>query len=127
DDGVYERHLLYAANLREDRTMHDPELHLSLRRYNVFQKENESQINQAINTAILHNGPVHINIPFEEPLYHSTDNQFISPENVAVANLEWDMSDKDLLAYSDIWNNAKKKMILVGVNSPDEIDQGLLE
>src|SRR5690606_35888876 len=34
---------------------------------------------------------------------------------------------EELLPYSKIWNSAKKKMVLVGVNSPDEIDQELLD
>src|SRR5690606_30850099 len=46
-DGVYDRHILYSANLIEDRAIYERELHVSLRIYNVFQKENESQINQA--------------------------------------------------------------------------------
>jgi 2-succinyl-5-enolpyruvyl-6-hydroxy-3-cyclohexene-1-carboxylate synthase len=51
-ENVFENHSLYNANLHED-----------------VSAENDLKINEAINTAI--SVPVHINAPFEEPLYET--------------------------------------------------------
>lgn len=125
-DGVYDRHILYSTNLKEDISNDDNEISPSEQVYNEFQKENEYQINKAINTAMSENGPVHINIPFEEPLYHSVEQQLVSPENIPVVKDDRQISSEELLPYSKVWNSAKKKMVLVGVNSPDEIEVELL-
>src|SRR5690606_8664921 len=53
-ENVFANHILYSANLKGE---------VSEQIYN------ETQINIALNTAIELNGPVHINAPFEEPLY----------------------------------------------------------
>ena len=126
-DNVYNRHIMCAVNLKEDNIIHDGKTLPSEKAYNDVQQENERQINKAINTAITQKGPVHINIPFEEPLYHSVAEQLVFPHNVAVIKEDDQISAEELLPYSKIWNSAKKKMVLVGVNSPDEIDQELLD
>src|SRR5690554_1556580 len=79
-DGVYDRHILYAANLKEDNGVVDDKTPERNRKYNDYQNINEQEINLAINTAITENGPVHINIPFEEPLYRSVEQQLVYPE-----------------------------------------------
>jgi 2-succinyl-5-enolpyruvyl-6-hydroxy-3-cyclohexene-1-carboxylate synthase len=126
-DRVYDRHIIYSANLKEDNAVYDGKTTAPERKYNAFQSENEQQINLAINTAILENGPVHINIPFEEPLYHSVDQQLVFPEVIPAVVTDSQITSDEVAPYAKIWNSAKKKMILVGVNSPDEIDVELLE
>ena len=54
-ENVFLNHSLYNANLTE-----------------AASKENDVNINEAINVAIAQKGPVHINVPFEEPLYETT-------------------------------------------------------
>lgn len=135
-DHVYDRHILYSANLKED----NPEsynhnksqelLPLTTAEgavYNNFQKENEYELNQAINTAIMDLGPVHVNIPFEEPLYDRVEMQFVYPENIPSSQNKLEVSSLELMPYSELWNSAKKKMILVGVHAPDQIGYELLE
>src|SRR5690606_28171139 len=94
--------------------------------YNDHQKANEVKINHAINIAITENGPVHINIPFEEPLYHSVDQLLVQPEVIPPSQKDWTPTAEDLLPYSKIWNSVKKKMALVGVNSSDAIRERIL-
>src|SRR5690554_2040436 len=62
-ENVFDKHILYSANCKEG---------------DEFQISNETEINIALNTALELNGPVHVNIPFSEPLYQSIDIQLRS-------------------------------------------------
>ena len=83
---VFENHILYSANLKldlkEDNTQTrekelpifknlEDKVETLLGLKQSIQEYNEEEINKAINSAYLLKGPVHINIPFEEPLYLS--------------------------------------------------------
>ncbi|MEL4308503.1 2-succinyl-5-enolpyruvyl-6-hydroxy-3-cyclohexene-1-carboxylate synthase [Joostella sp. CR20] len=139
-DHVYERHILYSANLKQDIRGEDvkvlgdgknkPKLDKILdpiQLQNGIQTYNEKEINTALNTAFEQSGPVHINIPFEEPLYQKVEEQFVKPKDIAFNPVEENYTTETLKHYIDIWNNAKRKMILVGVLAPNSIDSALLE
>jgi len=102
---VFKNHSLYNANLIEDAN----EL-----------KNNLSEIKNAIETAIIKKGPVHINIPFEEPLYQRVSGlQLPSNLNLKI-NLKSDTKkDNKLNNVIKSWNDSNKKMILVGVHQPN--------
>lgn len=53
-ENVFANHSLYNANLNE-----------------AVSRENDLKINEALDTAFAQKGPVHINAPFEEPLYET--------------------------------------------------------
>lgn len=110
-EGVFENHILYSANCTEGED---------------FQVKNETEINVALNTAIELNGPVHINIPFNEPLYHTSENQLIWPQNVA-PRLEESFFTEDFDSFIAKWNVSKRKMILVGVLKPNSVEQQFVE
>ncbi len=110
-ENVFENHILYSANCVEGED---------------FQIKNETEINIALNTAIELNGPVHINIPFSEPLYYTEKNQKIWPQNVEP---RWEIQplEEDLDTFAEIWNSSKRKMILVGVLPPNSVEQRFVE
>ncbi|MFV8379264.1 2-succinyl-5-enolpyruvyl-6-hydroxy-3-cyclohexene-1-carboxylic-acid synthase [Flavobacterium sp. LB3R33] len=109
-ENVFENHSLYNANLHEDISI-----------------ENDLKINEAINTAITQKGPVHINAPFEEPLYETVSELSIKVNTIAFANATQTISVEDVSEYATIWNNSTKKMILVGVNDPNAINEKIIE
>jgi 2-succinyl-5-enolpyruvyl-6-hydroxy-3-cyclohexene-1-carboxylate synthase len=109
-ENVFENHSLYNANLHEDLSV-----------------ENDLKINEAINTAITQKGPVHINAPFEEPLYETVSELSVKVNTVAFANATQTISSEDVAEYATIWNNSTKKMILVGVNDPNAINENIIE
>lgn len=108
-ENVFENHSLFNANLHED-----------------VSTENDLKINEAINTAITHKGPVHINAPFEEPLYETISELSVTVNIVASANVTQTISIEDVSEFATIWNNSTKKMILVGVNEPNVINSNII-
>ncbi len=108
-ENVFINHSLYNANLNENAS-----------------DQNDFLINTAINSAIINKGPVHINVPFEEPLYETTTNLLVNPK-IIIPNPEHQSFNEDLKQYASIWNQTTKKLVLVGVNQPNTIDQIYLE
>jgi 2-succinyl-5-enolpyruvyl-6-hydroxy-3-cyclohexene-1-carboxylate synthase len=108
-ENVFENHILYGANLLEE------------------SETNQVLINNAINCAVTKRGPVHINVPFAEPLYHTqetfTEQITVIPESEPLFNL----NDKEYNSFKSLWQSSKKRMILIGVNPPNTIEQCYLD
>ena len=107
---VFENHSLYNANLVDGAS-----------------SENDSKISEAIATSITKKGPVHINAPFEEPLYETVSEPSVIVNTYASANDDSFVSAENWNEFATIWNTSKKKLILVGVNEPDAIDSSIVE
>ena len=133
-DDVFKRHIGYSANLRQDLS-HSVELILQyapqwLTAAPVDQLQHEvmrfnaGQLNNAINIALKQFSPVHINIPFEEPLYKVSEELQIDP--VFVYNETERDPEIKIEGFWDVWNVAERKMILVGVNPPNSVEQSFL-
>ncbi|AXT19874.1 2-succinyl-5-enolpyruvyl-6-hydroxy-3-cyclohexene-1-carboxylic-acid synthase [Flavobacteriaceae bacterium AU392] len=112
-ENVFKNHILYMANLK----------------YNeddfLVKNNNEIEINSALNFAIINNGPVHINVPLNEPLYDMI-NEF-STETKSIPIPEKINEKEDLSEYRNIWNSSDRKLILVGVNTPNILAQEYIE
>ena len=134
-DRVFDRHIAYSAHLKQDVTHATstlealaPEL-LGTDDLESLQEEvngyNQQELQQSLETALKNLSPVHINVPFEEPLYGLTDRSvFEVPENNISSNVEL---TEDLEDVKKTWAASRRKMVLVGVNPPDKIEQALLE
>lgn len=108
-ENVFENHSLFNANLVENACA-----------------ENDILIQNAIQTAVLQKGPVHINVPFEEPLYQTVNQLEYQPKIVQLDNFI-SSANENLEEYTSIWNTSKKKMVIIGGLNPNEIDETYLE
>ena len=124
---VFENHIMYSANLYSEivpvETITDKHLKQKIVE---SRRHNEQEINKALNMAIAHNGPVHINVPFYEPLYEMVAEKTVTPIQVAPRPVEQEINETALEPFADIWNKAARKIVLVGVNPPHVLDQEII-
>lgn len=108
---VFGSHILYEANLKEQLK----------KSFLKTVKNNYSLIEKALQVAISKSGPVHINVPFSEPLYETTE-AFISehpPIKIQTTKKPFTFSKTTIKK----WHSSKRKMILVGVNPPNNVQE----
>ncbi|WP_213522397.1 2-succinyl-5-enolpyruvyl-6-hydroxy-3-cyclohexene-1-carboxylic-acid synthase [Nonlabens sp.] len=107
---VYANHILYDTQLEMITSLQDKEGIAT----------NERWINKAINTAISKYGPVHINIPFEEPLYSRVKTPSLQ---VKVINLLKDESTAIPDRFTAQWKTAKKKLVILATLNPPVLNK----
>ncbi|MDO6674519.1 2-succinyl-5-enolpyruvyl-6-hydroxy-3-cyclohexene-1-carboxylic-acid synthase [Tenacibaculum sp. 1_MG-2023] len=110
-ENVFENHILSSANLIEEESK---------------LKNNTDLLVETLQTSINQKGPVHINVPFDEPLYETVEELKVFDFS-SVISREVEKSHKDYEILSSIWNSSTKKMILVGSNFPDVELQKILD
>lgn len=115
---VFQNHILYSANLKNGSGNEMTE------KERIF---NELEINSALNICFEQNGPVHLNAPFDEPLYQTTDKILHPMEDKPLKKNSSEKPYDGLEEFVEAWNAAERKMLLVGVNFPDEIDEEYLQ
>ena len=111
---VFKNHILMTANLVESID-------------NNFSLQNFNLVHKTIQKAITACGPIHINIPFNEPLYETTTKAISFPkikldEKTSLLDEE-PLNVDELDVFAKSWNTAKKKLVLIGVNYPSELIQ----
>lgn len=113
-ENVFANHIEFNANLDDD---------------GISLENNAALINEAFNISIINKGPVHINVPFDEPLYETTDKNTIQKKielNESSNNVA-EIPTKDLEPFVENWNTSTKKLILIGEFFPSKIVQKQLE
>ena len=133
-DHVFDRHIGYSANMKQD-VIHATEIvkkyapqsidgNIDAEQFKI-QGYNNKELHKALNLAIGHKLPVHINVPFEEPLYGKIPKATVKPYVNEIVNS--DTLVEDLNGFLNQWNTAKRKMVLVGVNYPNCVEQRFLD
>jgi 2-succinyl-5-enolpyruvyl-6-hydroxy-3-cyclohexene-1-carboxylate synthase len=107
-ENVFANHCHFNANLKE----HSSE-------------ENDNDIQMALQLAVAQKGPVHINAPFEEPLYETVSKLQVQPKIIDFTSEEKHFSLGN--NTKEIWNEASKKLVLVGELFPNSVEQQYLD
>jgi 2-succinyl-5-enolpyruvyl-6-hydroxy-3-cyclohexene-1-carboxylate synthase len=106
---IFQDHIIYENVLRMVNGVKDSE--------NIA--TNERLINRAIDDSINLNGPVHLNVPFEEPLYNRVEKPSIdikSMESIMTSTSEIPAQ------FMERWVSAKKKLVILSTLNPDVFD-----
>lgn len=127
--GAFSNHISYETNLESEDGIND-EVHMT-----QILSNNAIEIDKALQIATGSMGPVHINIPFDEPLYETVDHLYdfdsirVREESGPVDSLlkEMPLPLSELEKFAAIWNGSERKMVLIGSNFPDELLQTQME
>jgi len=84
-------------------------------------EETPGLIAEALETAFTRRLPVHINIPFEEPLYETGPAPEEAPLPVRTQPEEPPLPDTDLDRLEHTWKQARRKLIIVSQLSPSPV------
>jgi len=125
---IFANHILYSANLYSEIVPTDTVSDMKiLQKIRESQRHNEQEINKALNSAIEGQGPVHINVPFYEPLYDLVDQATVQPIDIAPKIVHKGLTKEELEPFIEHWNKAERKMIIVGVCPPHQLNDDILE
>ena len=130
-ENVFKNHIGYSANLRLDVNHAIARIkrygaELLQQSQNEVQEFNDGELLKALNVACHQRLPVHINAPFEEPLY----NTRLKEHGEGITIDKPNPPEKETIALDSarqLWQAAKRKMVLVGVNYPNELDKEVLD
>ena len=85
------------------------------------------EINECLNRAVSGNhGPVHINIPLEEPLHDLLPDDLPSVKNIEIAETDTFLSENELHKLAGILNKSEKVLILAGQQNPNRHLENIL-
>ena len=110
-ENVFANHILYSGACTEGEE---------------FQKYNEDQIHTALSIAISQSGPVHLNLPFSEPLYDIVTSPSVFPENHPTVVTNHTDNQELISEIASHWNSSSKKMILTGVLPPNSLEANII-
>ena len=114
-NGVFGNHVLFNAQLSPDSIQEDSSWY------------NARLINEALILAQAEvKGPVHLNIPFKEPLYGLTEKRSENPKIIQRAKTGSMLSPDALKEVSSTINNSGKILVICGLMRPDPELQLLL-
>lgn len=102
---VFESHIVNEIQLSEDESTEVLTQNLGL-------------LKKAISECIEKSGPVHINMPFSEPLYEFQEAIDIQFDKFKIHKTK--KKEIFIQPFINKWNSAQKKLILVGLQFPDE-------
>ncbi len=137
-DKVFDRHIGYFAQLKQD-LVHaaqeleqwgilpessDPDQLQGLQQ--EVQTYNDEQLNEAFFNAFERQSPIHINVPFEEPLYGLQEKESYEPF-VEIKNINDNNQIQDFDELLHLWNASNRKMLIIGVQNPETFKPEILE
>ena len=105
-DNVFDQHIVKSVSLTRESGD------------SLSNRYNQRLINEAFIAS--ENGPVHINIPFEEPLYDMNEDYEERAQLIKTVEIKNSLSPFALKELGAIWNDSPKVLILAGQMSPND-------
>ncbi|AZQ44654.1 2-succinyl-5-enolpyruvyl-6-hydroxy-3-cyclohexene-1-carboxylic-acid synthase [Nonlabens ponticola] len=102
---VYGKHIIYDTQLE---IINDPSNQEHL-------VTNERKINRALNNCLSKYGPVHINVPFEEPLYNTIKDYNLDVKVMDVLKQERTVIPDE---FYEQWSSASRKLVILSTLNP---------
>ena len=117
-ENIFQNHIGFSGNLKQD-MVHATEVYSKYAKNDLLdqgaiQEYNENIVKQALNIALHQKLPIHINIPFEEPLYGVVASPVVEPDIIPL--VEPILNTIQVSDFTATWQKATRKMILIGVN-----------
>ncbi|MEO1485110.1 MAG: 2-succinyl-5-enolpyruvyl-6-hydroxy-3-cyclohexene-1-carboxylic-acid synthase [Bacteroidota bacterium] len=131
-ENVFTKHIGYAANLKQDvshasETVKNFGPSLLKDTQSQVQAHNEGELQKALANCLTEKLPIHINVPFEEPLYGTTTKPLITIPKLELKSKNIEASDEDYGTFVEQWKNSERKMILVGVAQPQLLEPEIVQ
>ncbi|WP_185871617.1 2-succinyl-5-enolpyruvyl-6-hydroxy-3-cyclohexene-1-carboxylic-acid synthase [Blattabacterium cuenoti] len=106
-ENIFQRHVVASIQLTEDES-------------ESGMWYNDRLINESINECVLKNKPIHINIPFSEPLYGTTNHLKVKPKIIKAIPVKNYIETYSYKKEQNMWKKYSKKMILLGLFYPEK-------
>ncbi|WP_185876801.1 2-succinyl-5-enolpyruvyl-6-hydroxy-3-cyclohexene-1-carboxylic-acid synthase [Blattabacterium cuenoti] len=115
-ENIFQKHVVSSIQLTEDESQ-----------LGIWY--NEKLINESINKCFIKKKPIHINIPFSEPLYKTTNKLQVNPKIINFIRSKRSFFEKKKYYKKEksIWKKSKKKMILLGLHYPEKNVENILK
>ena len=101
---IFEKHSVHNVQLSESEETDDLTRNMLMTKY-------------ALIDCIHKSAPIHINMPFSEPLYESVSESSIEIDQITIDEKVY--PEINVIDYMKRWNSSSKKLILVGLHHPD--------
>lgn len=101
---IFEKHSVHNVQLSESEETDDLTRNMLMTKY-------------ALIDCIHKSAPIHINMPFSEPLYESVTESSIEIDQITIDEKVY--PEINVIDYMKRWNSSAKKLILVGLHHPD--------
>ncbi|MFV0144399.1 2-succinyl-5-enolpyruvyl-6-hydroxy-3-cyclohexene-1-carboxylic-acid synthase [Empedobacter falsenii] len=103
-NNLFEKHSVHNVQLSESEETDDLTRNMLLTKYALIDCMHKS-------------APIHINMPFSEPLYESVSTPDIEIDNITIDEKVY--PEIDVIDFMKRWNSSNRKMILVGLHHPN--------
>jgi len=134
-EGVFERMLVDQVSLKQDVT-HATNSILQSNRQDLIPTDvdlntlqnlqqtiihtNTASLQKVLASAVIKKGPVHVNVPMEEPLYEFQNTFDFLPRSVKLPDVN---HVNPLSVMQDVWQNAHSILVLIGCSFPDTLSE----